>query len=191
MISGAVAQAIARGKNRNQNAWFAAGVLFVGAVLVVALLPKLPDPAPDGMIAEKCPRCNAEQNVPENAPSFTCWRCRYEARLIGMPGTAAELPQARPALPPPGWYQDPANPDQHRYWDGARWSDRQPAGKSAKVRCVKCQHVQVAPRSQAIIVCEQCKTKLTRLTKSAKADPPPPPPLPPMPPAAEPREKWV
>ena len=127
MISGAVAQAIARGKNRNQNAWFAAGVLFVGFVLVVALLPKLPEPAPDGMTAEKCPRCNAEQNVPENAPSFTCWRCRYEARLIEMPGMpAAKLPQARPALPPPGWYQDPADPTQHRWWDGARWSDPPP-----------------------------------------------------------------
>jgi len=127
MICGAVAQAIARGKNRNQAGWFAAGVLFVGFVLVVALLPKLPDPAPDGMRAESCPRCNAVQNVPENAPSYTCWRCRYEARLIGMPGMpAAELPRARPSLPSPGWYQDPADAAQHRWWDGARWSDPPP-----------------------------------------------------------------
>jgi hypothetical protein len=101
MISGAVAQAIARGTNRNQNAWFAAGVLFVGFVLVVALLPKLPDPAPDGMTAEKCPRCNAEQNVPENAPSFTCWRCRYEARLIGIPGMPAAVTAVIPATSKP------------------------------------------------------------------------------------------
>ena len=40
---------------------------------------------------------------------------------------SAELPRAWPALPPPGWYQDPADPDQHRWWDGARWSDPPPA----------------------------------------------------------------
>ena len=39
---------------------------------------------------------------------------------------AAELPRAWPALTPPGWYQDPADPTQHRWWDGARWSDPPP-----------------------------------------------------------------
>jgi hypothetical protein len=41
---------------------------------------------------------------------------------------APELPRvwAPPVLPPPGWYQDPADPDQHRYWDGQRWSDPPP-----------------------------------------------------------------
>jgi hypothetical protein len=39
---------------------------------------------------------------------------------------AAELPRAWPSLPPPGWYQDPTNPTQHRYWDGQRWSDPPP-----------------------------------------------------------------
>jgi hypothetical protein len=29
---------------------------------------------------------------------------------------APELPRAWPALPPPGWYQDPADPTQHRWW---------------------------------------------------------------------------
>jgi Protein of unknown function (DUF2510) len=29
-------------------------------------------------------------------------------------------------LPPPGWYQNPADPDQHRWWDGVRWSDPPP-----------------------------------------------------------------
>lgn len=32
-----------------------------------------------------------------------------------------------PALPPPGWYPDPAGPAQQRYWDGARWSDPPPS----------------------------------------------------------------
>ena len=45
--------------------------------------------------------------------------------LPKLPST--EMPRAWPsALPPPGWYQDPADPDQHRWWDGARWSDPPP-----------------------------------------------------------------
>ena len=41
---------------------------------------------------------------------------------------AAGLPRAGgyPVLPPPGWYQDPADPTQHRWWDGQRWSDPPP-----------------------------------------------------------------
>lgn len=97
LISGAIAQAIARGKNRNQSAWFALGVVFVGFVLVVALLPKLPAPAPDGMQAESCPRCNAVQNVPAGVPSYTCWRCQ-EAHLIGGAERLPEMP--RPYEPP-------------------------------------------------------------------------------------------
>jgi hypothetical protein len=41
--------------------------------------------------------------------------------------SSAEMPRAWPsALPPPGWYQDPADPTQHRWWDGQRWSDPPP-----------------------------------------------------------------
>jgi ribosomal protein L37AE/L43A len=42
-------------------------------------------------------------------------------------------------------------------------------GKTSKVRCHKCQHVQVVPLSQSVFVCEQCNTKLKRQTKSAKS----------------------
>lgn len=32
---------------------------------------------------------------------------------------------------PPGWYDDPENPGQLRYWDGGRWTDdRRPASPS-------------------------------------------------------------
>ncbi len=40
---------------------------------------------------------------------------------------APEMPHVWPAaLPPPGWYPNPAGPDQHRFWDGQRWSDPPP-----------------------------------------------------------------
>jgi ribosomal protein S27E len=38
------------------------------------------------------------------------------------------------------------------------------SGKSAKVRCFRCRHVQVAPRSESIFVCEECGAKLKRRT---------------------------
>jgi restriction system protein len=41
-------------------------------------------------------------------------------------------------------------------------STKVPSGKSSKVRCHKCQHVQVVPLSQSTFVCDECGTKLTR-----------------------------
>jgi hypothetical protein len=35
----------------------------------------------------------------------------------------AAVPAAAPSAPP-GWYPDPQNPVQQRYWDGTAWSDR-------------------------------------------------------------------
>jgi hypothetical protein len=38
---------------------------------------------------------------------------------------------------PPGWYPDPSNPYQDRYWDGREWSDslvRSPAGPKSTTR---------------------------------------------------------
>lgn len=34
-------------------------------------------------------------------------------------------------LPPAGWYPDPTNPQRPRWWDGAAWTDLQPAPLSA------------------------------------------------------------
>ncbi|WP_082951022.1 zinc ribbon domain-containing protein [Mycobacterium mantenii] len=39
-----------------------------------------------------------------------------------------------------------------------------PRGKSTKVRCHKCQHVQTVPQSESAFVCEQCDAKLKRRT---------------------------
>lgn len=41
---------------------------------------------------------------------------------------------------------------------------KRPRGKSTKVKCHSCQHVQAVPLSQHTFVCEQCGTKLQRRT---------------------------
>jgi len=41
---------------------------------------------------------------------------------------------------------------------------KQPSGKSTKVRCHHCQHVQTVPLSQQTFVCEECGTNLKRRT---------------------------
>ena len=42
-------------------------------------------------------------------------------------------------------------------------------GKSTKVRCLHCQHVQTVPVSQETFACEQCKAHLKRRTAPAKS----------------------
>ncbi|WP_156675757.1 MULTISPECIES: zinc ribbon domain-containing protein [unclassified Mycobacterium] len=37
-----------------------------------------------------------------------------------------------------------------------------PRGKTTKVRCHKCQHVQTVPESKSVFACEQCDAKLKR-----------------------------
>lgn len=39
------------------------------------------------------------------------------------PGGPAPVAPAAPG-PPPGWHPDPAGRHEHRYWDGATWSDQ-------------------------------------------------------------------
>ncbi len=41
---------------------------------------------------------------------------------------------------------------------------KRPHGKSTKVKCNHCQHVQMVPLSQPTFVCEKCGTKLKRRT---------------------------
>jgi hypothetical protein len=48
----------------------------IGIIIVLIQKPGLP-PAPAGMRAIKCPRCNTVQNVPRNITDteYECWQC--------------------------------------------------------------------------------------------------------------------
>lgn len=78
IISSVVAGLIAQGKMRSYYGFLLLGLIFGPlAILVAVLVGPGQAAAPEGMHAVKCPRCNAEQNVPTSGnQEFECWQCR-------------------------------------------------------------------------------------------------------------------
>lgn len=148
LIFGVITAAIAQKKNLGQaGQWFFVGALLgIIGVLIVVLQPSLLPKAPPGMVAVKCARCNAVQNIPQAQPEYQCWQCKAIQRLRTPAPSAQPLSAPRAPNPPKPL----------------------PSGKSTKARCHHCQHVQVVPEQQRTFVCEECGTKLKRLERSAK-----------------------
>jgi hypothetical protein len=74
LICGLIAIPIGRPKGRpNLDSFMFGAVLGPIGLLLVAVLP---GPAPKGMRKVKCPRCNAQQNVPVKDQTFECWQCQ-------------------------------------------------------------------------------------------------------------------
>jgi hypothetical protein len=46
----------------------------------------------------------------------------HPSMLADEPTAASPTPEVKPPLPPAGWYVDPADEHQWRWWDGALWS---------------------------------------------------------------------
>jgi hypothetical protein len=145
LIFGGITAYIAQRKNLgNVGGWFFFGaLLFIVALpMVIFAKPGLPQ-APPGMLAVKCPRCNAVQNVPYGQATFECWRCKLvsdtaSAGLLDVPEdtrTWLNRMQKQPDAP-----QNLA-PRQH-----------------TMVTCPNCQRVQAMPLGQPTFVCEQCNT---------------------------------
>lgn len=80
LICGAISSAIAGNKNRSVGGFFAAGFFLgiIGIIIAAVVSPGRP-PAPAGMAAVVCPRCNARQNVPMRSADFQCWQCHQYA----------------------------------------------------------------------------------------------------------------
>ena len=88
--------------------------------------------------------------------------------------------------PPPqakaGWYPDPSGVGQ-RYWNGNAWLDPEPpqpkqnptpvneTKTTKKIRCFKCQHVQVVRADVADYTCEKCGQKLKKRQETMNPDP--------------------
>jgi ribosomal protein S27E len=89
---------------------------------------------------KKCPDC-AETIL---ADAKVCKHCGYRftpASAPKAPPKATSTPTSAPKAPP-----------------------KQPSGKSTKVKCGHCEHLQTVPVSQQSFVCEECGTKLKRRT---------------------------
>ncbi|WP_221220623.1 hypothetical protein [Mycolicibacterium sp. BK634] len=104
------------------------GLLGILGVAIAACLPKQLPPAPPGMIAVQCPRCNAVQNVPMGQPQYQCWQCHT-------------------STPTPGSYLEfdaLANREAARQTSATR-----------KVRCFNCKTVQTVP-DLPMAHCSEC-----------------------------------
>ncbi len=83
LICGGIAAIIGQKKNFNVAHSFLLGAVLglIGVLIVAVQRPNLPKPPP-GMRAQRCPRCNAVQNIPEGQPKFECWQCKQVSSAI-------------------------------------------------------------------------------------------------------------
>jgi ribosomal protein S27E len=81
----AIGGVITSSKNRGAGTGIVLGLLLgIIGVIIAACLSSQSPPAPAGMIAVKCPRCNAVQNVPYRQPHYECWQCHISNDTPGV-----------------------------------------------------------------------------------------------------------
>jgi ribosomal protein S27AE len=145
LICGVIAAVISDRKNNGAGSGFALGALLgiIGVIIVACQKASLP-PAPAGMRALKCPRCNAVQNIPIAATSLDCWQCHLTAPVQVPPWVAAQAAKASGA------------------------NKRMPANKAAVaeqpkrvIRCPLCGAEQRIPATAARFKCGKCKEVTT------------------------------
>lgn len=67
----------AKGRPPADSFMFGAVLGLIGVILVAVL----PAPAPHGMRKVKCPRCDANQNIPEDDEQYACWQCHQTVTI--------------------------------------------------------------------------------------------------------------
>jgi uncharacterized membrane protein YeaQ/YmgE (transglycosylase-associated protein family) len=82
VLCGVIAGLIASRKNRSQNGFALLGLLLglIGVAAAAIVSPGIPS-APEGMRLVMCPRCNAQQNVGVDEPSYECWQCKQVVKF--------------------------------------------------------------------------------------------------------------
>lgn len=96
LICAVIAAAIGQRKNRSAVQSFMIGAVLgiIGIAIVIVQKPGLPK-APTGMRAERCPRCNAVQNIGITQLTYECWQCAAKVKASATPGQrAAGVPAA-------------------------------------------------------------------------------------------------
>lgn len=87
LVCGTIAAVIGHSKGLDVGKSFLMGMNGVKGVMKVRNLPAQLPPAPAGMRAVKCPRCNAVQNMPQADETFRCWQCSTATRVTGSATT--------------------------------------------------------------------------------------------------------
>lgn len=152
LIFGAISSIIGQRKNLSGGGSFCWGFFLgiIGLIVVIAQKPGLP-PAPPGLYATKCPRCNAVQNVPYDAPTFECWQCHLATPLPGT--TALAYSTGNPVTSDIKPVTNNIKPVTSNL-------------QTAKAKCLFCGHVQTVPATQTHYMCEKCNRKLKRKIKT-------------------------
>lgn len=143
LISAFVAAIISDRKHTGAATGFLMGlILGVFGILIVALWKPGMPPAPGGMRAVKCPRCNAIQNVGLEAPTFDCWQCHLNVTAPPTPyelRMAAHAAKKNPAATPVAAVAEP------------------PAESKRVVNCPLCDAEQHIPAAAPKFRCGQCR----------------------------------
>ncbi|MGV7990932.1 DUF2510 domain-containing protein [Mycobacterium kansasii] len=117
VVCAVISGEIAKSKNQDFTSYLCLG-LFLGPIglIAAAAAPKRAPLAPRGMVSHTCPRCNAHQNIPATSSEFECWQCKTATKVKPLLAIA------------PGWYPEPGQGGEERYWDGQNWtSETRPA----------------------------------------------------------------
>jgi uncharacterized membrane protein YhaH (DUF805 family) len=67
-----------------------------------------------------------------------------------------------PSTPQPGWYPDPSNPSQQRYWDGSTWAAAQPAQSQYPVAPAYSGQQDYQPTQETLSLPDAVRTCLTK-----------------------------
>jgi hypothetical protein len=139
---------------------FFLGPLGVGFAAVAQREPVVP-----GRHRLACPRCTAEQYVEFGVYEFDCWRCHQDVE-ISYPTLGG--PSVQPASKPSSAVLSPAaKTTRAETTSNPKAATKStPAGKTTRVKCVKCQHTQKIPVSVTSFQCEECNAKLKRAKTS-------------------------
>jgi predicted RNA-binding Zn-ribbon protein involved in translation (DUF1610 family) len=140
LVCGVIAAIIGDRKNLGGASSFFLGAILgiIGIIIVVCQKPGLPR-APTGMQAVQCPRCNAVQNIEQDAVAFECWQCHKDVRWGVPPNARREVRQTENS-------------------DSA-------VALPTRIACYKCKHILEVPPTQMNFVCDACGTQLKRKVK--------------------------
>lgn len=81
-----------------------------------------PATGPDPALLAELAAAQRESIVPPSAATDSWTKVRRPDSMTGAAMGLAE-PTGSPIVPPSGWYADPADSGQVRWWDGRRWTD--------------------------------------------------------------------